>query len=541
MPAVNQPASQALEWASPIPDARMSRPSRPQVSRSRSLLLRIVAAIAVLALLGGGVWYWKQQRTAGSESAFRTAAVERGNIRVAISSTGTLSATSTVTVGSQISGQVLEVLADFNDRVTEGQVLARIDPKTYEAQIEQGGAQIASAQASLEQARATQRNAQLDYQRKAELVQRQLVARSDVDLARAALDQANAQVASAQAQIRQQTASTQTTRVNLDRTVIRSPVDGVVLTRSIEPGQTVAASLQAPELFKIAEDLAQMKIELSVDEADIGQVQPGQNVAFTVDAFPDRQFRGSVSQVRLAATTSNNVVTYPVVVTVDNSDGTLLPGLTVNAEIEVSRRDDVLKVSNAALRFKPAESASSAAATPAAALASAARGGGSGMVDDLAAFVAGLGLTPAQQAAFDADAAASRQRQEESRKAMQAAMQNAQRAGASAGGGMPPGMMVMRSGPGEGGASGQMRQRMLERFQQNFAGFLASLDEPQRQAVERELANLAGARRVTVYRLEDGKPVPVLVRLGASDGSSTEVSGNLKEGDLLVTGERAGP
>ncbi|HRF83589.1 MAG TPA: efflux RND transporter periplasmic adaptor subunit, partial [Pseudoxanthomonas sp.] len=333
----------------------MSRPSRSHAPRSRSTLSRIAVAVAVVALLGTAAWYWNNRRSAANESAFRTAAVERGNIRVAISSTGTLSATSTVTVGSQISGQVLEVPVDYNDRVTKGQVLARIDPRTYEAQIEQGGAQIASAQASLEQALATQRNAQLDYQRKSELVGRQLVARSDLDLARAALDQANAQVASAQALIRQQTASTETTRVNLERTVIRSPVDGVVLTRSIEPGQTVAASLQAPELFKIAEDLAQMKIELAVDEADIGQVQPGQGVSFTVDAFPDRQFRGSVSQVRLAATTTNNVVTYPVVVTVDNSDGTLLPGLTVNAEIEVSRRDNVLKASNAALRFKPAE------------------------------------------------------------------------------------------------------------------------------------------------------------------------------------------
>ena len=516
----------------------MSPSSRPQAPRSRSLLFRIIGAVAVLALLGAGFWYWRGQRTAGAEGALRTAPVERGNIRVAISSTGTLSATSTVTVGSQISGQVLEVLVDYNDRVVEGQVLARIDPKTYEAQIEQGGAQIASARASLAQAQANQRNAQLDHQRKTELVQRQLVARSDVDLARAALDQANAQVASAQALIRQQTASTQTTRVNLERTVIRSPVNGVVLTRSIEPGQTVAASLQAPELFTIAEDLAQMKIELSVDEADIGQVQVGQGVSFTVDAFPDRQFRGSVSQVRLAATTSNNVVTYPVVVSVDNADGTLLPGLTVNAEIEVSRRDDVLKVSNAALRFKPSDPA--AASGPAPAIAGAMRGGGTGMLDDLAAFVATLDLTPAQQAAFDADVASSRQRQDEARKAMEAAAKNAQRAGATgAAGGMPPGMMGGPRGGQGGAASGQMRQRMLERFQQSFAGFLGSLEPAQRQAVERQLADLAGARRVTVYRLEEGKPVPVLVRLGASDGSNTEISGNIQEGDLLVTGERA--
>ena len=519
----------------------MSRPSRPQAPASRPLLLRIVAAVAVLALVGAGIWYWQGRRAAASEGAFRTAAVERGNIRVAISSTGTLSATSTVTVGSQISGQVTEILVDFNDPVKQGQVLARIDPKTYETQIEQGGAQIASARASLAQAQATRLNAQLDYQRKAELVQRQLVARSDVDLARAALDQANAQVASAQALIRQHTASTETTRVNLERTVIRSPVDGVVLTRKIEPGQTVAASLQAPELFTIAEDLAQMKIELAVDEADIGQVQPGQGVAFTVDAFPDRQFRGQVLQVRLAATTTNNVVTYPVVVTVDNADGTLLPGLTVNAEIEVSRRDDVLKAANAALRFKPADQAASGGAGGTAAPgAGAMRGGGTSMLDDLTAFVAGLELTPAQQAAFDADAASSRQRQDEARKAMEAAAQAAQRAGASASGAMPGMMGPPRGGSGQGsGASGQMRQRMLERFQQNFAGFLASLDDSQRKAVERQLADLAGARRVTVYKLEDGKPTPVLVRLGASDGSNTEISGNVAEGDLLVTGERA--
>jgi HlyD family secretion protein len=493
------------------------------------MLLRAGLAIAVLALAGAGFWYWRQQQAAGAESGFRTAPVERGNIRVAISSTGTLSATSTVVVGSQISGQVTEILVDFNDRVTQGQVLARIDPKTYEAQIRQGDAQVANARASLTQAQATQRNAQLDYQRKAELVQRQLVARSDVDLARAALDQANAQVAAAQAQIQQQTAATQTTRVNLDRTVIRSPVDGVVLTRSIEPGQTVAASLQAPELFTLAEDLAQMKIELAVDEADIGQVKPGQGVSFTVDAFPDRQFRGSVSQVRLAATTTNNVVTYPVVVAVDNSDGTLLPGLTVNAEIEVSRRDDVLKVANAALRFKPTDQAAGATAMPAVP-----RGGGTGMLDDLAAFVATLELTPAQQAAFEADASAARARQEEMRKAMEAAIQGAQRAG----GGMPPGAIVVQRGGQGAGASGQMRQRMLERVQQNFAGFLGTLDDAQRQAVQRQLASLSGARRVTVFRLEQGKAVPVQVRVGASDGTSTEVSG-VKEGDLLVTGERA--
>jgi HlyD family secretion protein len=316
----------------------MGKPSTPAKNRA---LRRIGTIATVCAIAIAALWWW-QQRKPDAEGGYRTVAVERGDIRVAISATGTLSAISTVTVGSQVSGQVTEVLADFNDKVEKGQVIARIDPSTYEAQIAQGTAQVASAQASLRQAQASLRNAELDYQRKAALGGQQLVAKSDIDLARAARDQAQAQVSAAQAQIRQQAASTQTTRVNLDRTVIRSPVDGVVLTRTIEPGQTVAASLQAPELFTIAEDLSKMKIELAVDESDIGQVRDGQAVSFTADAFPDRQFKGTVEQVRLSATTTSNVVTYPVVVTVDNSDGTLLPGLTVNAEIEVSKRADVL-------------------------------------------------------------------------------------------------------------------------------------------------------------------------------------------------------
>ena len=292
-------------------------PKRPPHSRPRWMVPALL--VAVLAIAAG--WWWSQRKADAAGGDYRTTTVERGDIRVAISATGTLSAISTVTVGSQISGQVTDVLVDFNDSVRKGQVLARIDPSTYEAQIAQGAAQVASAQAQLRQAQASLANASADYNRKAALGRQKLVAQSDIDLARAAMQQAQAQVASAQAQIRQQTASTQTTRVNLTRTVIRSPVDGVVLTRKIEPGQTVAASLQAPELFTIAEDLSKMKIELSVDESDIGQVKVGQAVTFSADAFPDRQFRGVVDQVRLAATTASNVVTYPVVVAVDNGDG----------------------------------------------------------------------------------------------------------------------------------------------------------------------------------------------------------------------------
>ncbi|MDN5781315.1 MAG: efflux RND transporter periplasmic adaptor subunit [Luteimonas sp.] len=499
----------------------MSTPRKKPVPSRTTRRLLVGVAVVVVAVLAA--WYWKSHQAAANEGAWRTTTVERGDIRVAISATGTLSAITTVTVGSQVSGQVTDVLVDFNDKVAKGQVIARIDPSTYEAQINQGNAQVASAQASLRQAQATLANAEADYRRKSELGTQQLVARSDIDLARAARDQARAQVNSAQAQIRQQTAATETTRINLGRTVIRSPVDGVVLTRTIEPGQTVAASLQAPELFTIAEDLSKMKIELAVDESDIGQVKAGQAVSFTADAFPDRQFKGVVEQVRLSATTTSNVVTYPVVVTVDNTDGTLLPGLTVNAEIEVSKRDGVLKVANAALRYKPADDATSAAPQ-----AGAARGGG--ISDDLARTAAALKPDAAQQAAFDAAIEAIRQRQA----ARQAAPQQG---GNSLFGGRGGGS---RGGSGgDGSMQAQMRQRMLERYQQDFAGFRASLDDARRKQWDDAVAALVGARRAPMYKLVDDKPQMVMVRIGASDGTSTEVSGNIKAGDVVVTGERA--
>ena len=498
----------------------MATPSRPRAGkgarRARWKNPRLLSAAAVLlVLLAAGGW-WQARGGAEAGSGYRTATVERGDIRVAISATGTLRAISTVDVGSQISGLVTEVLADFNDQVRQGQVIARIDPSTYLAQIEQGDASANAARASLANAEASLRNAEADYQRKAGLAQSQLIAASDLDLARSARDQARAQVESARAQIRQQQASTQTSRLNLERTEIRSPVDGVVLTRSVEPGQTVAASLQAPVLFQIAEDLSKMEIELAIDEADIGQVEPGQGVSFTVDAFPDRRFRGEVQQIRLSATNTNNVITYPVVVAVDNSDQVLLPGMTANAEIEVSRRDGVLRVPNAALRYKPADDAG--IAPP--------RGGGAGMDADIAAMAAGLDLDSTQQAALDEALAAMR--------AQAAGRAGARPAGAApraAGGGGPtPEMMAT------------MRQRAGERLAAQFAGFRETLDADQRQRWDRGLAALAGARRAPLYLLEGGAVRAVMVRVGASDGSWTEVSGALQEGDEVVVGmERPAP
>ena len=497
-------------------------PARTAPSRR---LRRVIVPVVVIAVLAGA-WYWWGRNADGDTPTFRTARVEQGDIRVAISATGTLNALSTVDVGSEVSGRLAEVLVDYNQAVARGQVIARIDPSTFEAQIEQGNASIASARAGLETARATLRNAELDYQRLRALVDQKLVARSDVDGAQAARDQARAQVAQAESQIRQQQASAESARLNLGRTVIRSPVDGVVLTRAVEPGQTVAASLQAPVLFKIAEDLAKMEIVLAVDEADIGQVAEGQRVSFTVDAYPERQFEGSVRQVRLSATNTNNVITYPVVVSVDNADQALFPGMTANAEIEVSRRDDVLKVPNAALRFKPPEGM-----VPEDAQAGAQGGARGGMSDELPRLVEPLRLNAEQQAAFDTAITEMRARADARR-----APQNGERpSGGSLFGGRGPGG-GQNGGSGGGAMSPQIRQRMLERFNQQFGAFRASLDDDQRAQWDAGLKALLNARRAPVYRLVQGRPEMVMLRVGASDGSSSEVSGGLQAGDEVIVG-----
>jgi HlyD family secretion protein len=519
------PRAQERAWFMGCPhNVRMNPARKTPLPPARRGRLFAIAALVALAL--AATWFWAWRDSAAGNEGWRTATVERGDIRVVISATGSLAATSTVDIGSQVSGLVTDVLVDHNDSVTRGQVLARLDPSTYEAQITQGSAAAAGARAGLAQAEAALRNAQADYARKSDLAGSQLVAAADVDAARAARDQARAQVASARAQITQQVASTQGSRLNLERTVIRSPVDGVVLTRSVEPGMTVAASLQAPLLFQIAEDLSKMEIVLAIDEADIGQVRQRQDVSFSVDAYPERQFRGTVQQVRLSATNTNNVITYPVVVAVDNTDLVLLPGMTANAQIEVSRRDGVLRVPNAALRFRPPDDA---VAVPA---GDAVPRGGSAIADDLARAAAELGLDANQQAAFDAAVAEQRAR---------AGARSAPQGAAGGNGGGPR----MFGGGGGGGArpqgggepGGAMRQRMIERFGQQFAGFRGTLD-PERQARwDAAIVQLLGARRAPLYRPRgDRRLDAVMVRVGASDGSWTEVAGAIEEGDEVVVG-----
>jgi HlyD family secretion protein len=542
-----------------------------------SSLGRWLWPIAAVALLAGAAWWFFAGRNADQSAEYRTAPVERGEIRTAISATGTLSATATIQIGTQVSGTLQDVDVDYNDKVHKDQVLARIDPSTFQAKLEQASAALASSRAGQTEAQAVARNAEVDYTRKADLVSRQLIARTDADLALAARDQARARIVSAAAQSRQQQAAVDSARLDLEKTVIRSPVEGVVLLRAVEPGQTVAASLQTPVLFQIAGDLRKMEIVLAIDEADIGQVREGQNASFTVDAFPDRNFHGRVKQVRLAATNTANVITYPVVVEVDNPDQSLLPGMTANAEIEISRRPDVLSIPNAALRFRPADASASAqggargggfgAIAPAnrppsdnAQGASGNRGGGAAaMADALPKIADKLQLDASQRAAFDQALQAMRDRAARMGGAGNAAAggdrsggDNAGRGGNGAGGGdnaarsgngSGGGDNAARGGNGTGGrngsgaAGGDRSRRMAERMKQNFAAFRETLNPTQQATWDAEIAALSSGKRVPVYRLVKGKPEQIMIRIGASDGTRTEIlGGELKEGDLVIVG-----
>jgi HlyD family secretion protein len=324
----------------------------------------LVFAIALIAAAFGGYRYFTSN---GKQTTYKFATVENGPLTAAVSAAGTLNPVATVQVGSQISGQIREILVDFNSPVKAGQMVALIDPDTYRYKLRQAEADLEATRSAVNvqralayQAQVNLAEAQRDFDRKSLLVAKNFISPADRDKARTTLEAAQAQLQLADAQVknsesvvRQREAQVAQAKVDLGRTEIRSPVDGIVVKRSIEPGQTVAASLQAPELFVIARNLSDMQVETSIDEADVGRVAIGQRANFTVDAFPQRRFEGEVRQVRKAATVVSNVVTYTVIVSASNDDLTLLPGMTANVRIVTAKKDKVLKVANAALRFKP--------------------------------------------------------------------------------------------------------------------------------------------------------------------------------------------
>ena len=316
---------------------------------------RIAIIIGILAVTGLSVGAFYARRGEAAPSIV-TASVTRGPIVNAIAATGTLEAVTTVQVGSQVSGTIQSLGADFNSIVRKGQVIARLDPSLFQTQVDSARANLTSAQADLQRAEVTLGDAQTKATRAHQLAEKQLIPATDVEAADVAERTANAQVRSAQAQLAQARASLTQTEVNLQKTVIASPIDGIVIGRSVDVGQTVAASLQAPTLFTLAADLGEMQVKTNIDESDLGNIRDGQPVTFRVDAYPTRTFTGTVMQVRLDPVVSQNVVTYAAIISAPNPALELKPGMTANVTIEVARKDDVLRVPSAALRFKPTES-----------------------------------------------------------------------------------------------------------------------------------------------------------------------------------------
>jgi HlyD family secretion protein len=311
---------------------------------------KVLAGIAVLVVAGLAAFFFF--RSNGNVEKFRTEEVARGEITTVVTATGTVNAVTTVLVGTQVSGTIKKLYVDFNSRVKRGQIIALIDPATFEAQVDQQKANVYSAKANLDKATASLADARRTMERNRELLARNLIAQSDFDTAETNYATAAAQVSVAKAQVSQAEASLRTAETNLGYTRILSPVNGTVVSRNVDIGQTVAASFQTPTLFTIAQDLTKMQVDSSVAEADIGKIQVDQPVEFTVDAYPDSPFKGRVSEIRNAPITVENVVTYDVVVRVDNPQLKLKPGMTANVSIVVSSRKDVLKIPNAALRFR---------------------------------------------------------------------------------------------------------------------------------------------------------------------------------------------
>jgi HlyD family secretion protein len=312
---------------------------------------RLLGAAGLLVVALGAIALGFGAR--GGRTRYLTAAVDRGDIADVVGATGVLQAVTTVQVGSQVSGTIASLGADFNSVVKKGQVITRLDPSLFEARRAQAEANLASARATVQRSKAAIDDAKQKYERAKELAAQGLVPPSDLDSAKATYDGAIAQNRADEASVGQSVAALNQARVDLEHTVIAAPIDGVVLARNVDIGQTVAASLQAPTLFVIANDLTQMQVNASIDEADIGRVRVGQDVSFRVDAYPDQVFAGKVEQIRLQPVTNQNVVTYNTMIAVRNEDLRLMPGMTATVSLAVETRKDALRIPAAALRFRP--------------------------------------------------------------------------------------------------------------------------------------------------------------------------------------------
>ena len=501
---------------------------------------RTVTAVALPVLLlmaAGGVYYWWSLQQAQPE--FRLAKVERGTVTAAVSATGTLNPVVSVQVGSQVSGQIQALYVDFNSPVKKGQLIARIDPNSFTLRVNQAMADVEAARATVltqlanvaalraevSRARVNLADAERDLQRNKMLFEKNFVSAAILDKARAVFEGAQEQLKIAQAQlavgesqvrnveavVKQRESQLAQAKVDLDRTEIRAPVDGIVVKKSVEPGQTVAASLQAPELFVIAQDLREMQVDTSIDEAEVGRISVGQPATFTVDSFPGRTFRGNVSQMRKAALVVQNVVTYIAVIKASNPDLSLFPGMTANVRIIVNTRENVLKIPNAALRFRPAGATDAGAKGGAAAASMPLESGKGGDAQQAGRaererLIKEFNLNTEQQAKVEAVYNDTRDK--------------------------------IRSLGVEDKAE---RRKQIDRFRAELRTRIADVLSPEQRERYEAMSTSRTRGGATAGRVwspdEAGRPMPIDVRVGLSDGSYSEVtSGEVTEGMQVIIG-----
>lgn len=502
----------------------------------------MLMAGAVLALGLGGAAYW---HFSGGQApqGYRFAKIERGDLVAAVSSTGTLNPVVSVQVGSQVSGQIKEIFVDYNSVVKMGDVIARIDPESFTLRVNQAmadleagratamtqRANLGALQAEVSRAQVALAEAERNLKRNQMLVEKGFVSQAALETAQSAVATAREQVKTAQAQravgeaqvrngealVKQRESQLSQAKVDLERTTIRAPVDGIVISRSVDAGQTVAASLQAPTLFLIARNLTDMQVEASIDESEIGRIAVGQDATFTVDSFPGRTFRGKITQVRKAALVVQNVVTYTAIISAPNPDLTLLPGMTTNVRITVARREGALKLPNAALRYRPP-----GAQTPAKAQKGSSPPQASG------------GGAPSTGASGQAQATRERLTRELGLSAEQVTKLEA----------------IQRATAGRIAAISvddpAQRKKEIGRLRaQSRSEISAILNDEQRARYEAMASEQRGVatRSGSVWVVDaSGKPKNVNVRLGITDGTSTELlGGDLKEGDSVIIGNLA--
>jgi HlyD family secretion protein len=476
-----------------------------------------IALVALVALVGAGWWWFA--RGADDAPKYRLAKIERGPLTATVSSTGTLNPVTSVQVGTQVSGQIKELFVDFNSPVKQGQLIARIDPETFQFRVRQAEADLEAGRSSLNRSQVALAIAKRDLDRTKELVERKFTSPAELDRVQSTYDLAGAEVRTARAVVQQREAALSTARIDLGRTEIRAPVDGVVIKRSVDVGQTVAASLQAPELFIIAKDLRDMQVETSIDEADVGRIRLDQRVTFTVDAFPGRTFSGEVRSVRKAAQNVQNVVTYIAIVSANNERGELLPGMTANVRIVTDTRESVLKAPNGALRFRPTGATAgndTAKAGDSAEKATAKSGapGGSPLTQFRERLVTELKLDAEQQQRLDPIFTEMRNK-----------------------------FTGLRDMPEEARAKASAAIRV------DLRAKVEEVLRPDQKARYAEIAaefggGRAGAGQTTrgrVWLLEDGKTRAIDVRVGLSDGAMTEVSSEgVTEGLEVIVGLQGG-